>query len=502
VSVVSQWLLDHATSGADLVSDSRRVRKGDVFVAYPGQTHDGRAYIDQALAAGAAALIVEADGFDAAGRHFDVPVLQVSQLKRSAGEIASAYYGHPTHKLAVIGVTGTSGKTTTTQWIAHTLTRAGLKCGVIGTLGAGFVGRLQDFGLTTPQSVDLQRTFAQLVREGAQAVAIEASSIGLVEHRLAGTRFHTAVFTNLTQDHLDYHGTMEAYEAAKRVLFTWPGLKAAVTNLDDAAGQRVAKLIASQANVPHLVGFGLQRHDGFVCDIELFVRDLNWTAAGAELAMTDGETEIPARLPAFGVFNVSNALAVTGAMLSLGIPLANGAQLLSDVPLVDGRLMSFGGSGQPLVIVDYAHKPDALDKVLQAMQPVARARGGKLVCVFGCGGDRDASKRPIMGAIAARLSDRLVITSDNPRSEDPLTIMAQIEAGLPGGSAASAGIPVILQSDRAQAIAGSIAQANALDVIVVAGKGHETYQEVRGVKHPFEDAAHVKAALTVRGGAR
>jgi UDP-N-acetylmuramyl-tripeptide synthetase len=501
VSIVSQWLLDHAASGADLVSDSRRVRRGDVFVAYPGQTHDGRAYLDQALAAGAAALIVEAEGFDAT-RQFDVPVLQVTQLKRNAGDIASAYYGHPTHKLAVIGVTGTSGKTTTTQWIAHALTRAGLKCGVIGTLGAGFVGRLQDFGLTTPQSVDLQRTFAQLLREGAQAVAIEASSIGLAEHRLAGTRFHTAVFTNFTQDHLDYHGSMEAYETAKRALFTWPGLKAAVTNLDDGAGRRVAKLIAAQANVPHLVGYGLQRHDGFVCDIELFVDALGWTAEGAELTLTDGEARVPARLPAFGVFNVSNALAVMGAMLSLGIPLQNAAELLAGVPAVDGRLMSFGGADQPLVVVDYAHKPDALDKVLQAMQPVARARGGRLVCVFGCGGDRDSSKRPVMGAIAARLADAVVITSDNPRSEDPLAIMAQIAAGLPGGSAAASGVPVTLQADRAQAIASSIAQASAADVIVVAGKGHETYQEVRGVKHPFEDAAHVKTALTAWGGAR
>jgi UDP-N-acetylmuramyl-tripeptide synthetase len=491
----ARWLLDNLPSVngriAHLHSDSRAIAPGDAFFAYPGEKSDGRAFIDDAVARGAAAVIAEAQGFDVASVG-TAPVLAVSQLKQAAGEIASEYYGQPTQHMKIVGITGTSGKTTTAQWTAHCLSALGVKCGVIGTLGTGFVGAQAETGFTTPQAVELQRMFAGLHAQGAQAVAIEVSSIGLAEQRLNGTHFDTAVFTNLSHDHLDYHGSMERYEAAKRALFAWPGLKHAVVNVDDAAGVRLAKAIAALAPVAHLVTCGTQGAKplmGIAADAELFVQDWAWTAQGASIVASDGEQTQRINLPAFGVFNVANALAVAGVLKGFGFSLADSAGVLASVPPVDGRLNALGGVDAPLVVVDYAHKPDAMEKVLLAMRPVAQQRGGRLVCIFGCGGDRDPSKRPVMAAMACQHADEVVITSDNPRSEDPLVIIAAVKAGVPAGRA------VVTQADRALAIANTVAAAAADDVVVIAGKGHETYQEIKGIKYPFQDAEHAQRAL-------
>jgi UDP-N-acetylmuramoyl-L-alanyl-D-glutamate--2,6-diaminopimelate ligase len=487
----ADWIAKRAVSGAHLSSDSRTVAPGDVFFAYPGNAHDGRDYIADAIAQGAAMVIAEAQNFDASSITA-VPLLSVSRLKQTAGEIASAYYGHPTQHLQIIGITGTSGKTTTAQWTAHCLSALGKKCAVIGTLGSGFIGAQKQTGFTTPQAVELQRLLADLRLQGAQAAVIEVSSIGLAEHRLNGTCFDTAVFTNLSHDHLDYHGSMKHYEAAKRALFEWPQLRTAVVNREDAAGARLATLVAARIPPLQLITYttqGLATRMGTAANTELFVKQWAWTTSGAQVQISDGEFVQTLDLPAFGVFNVANALAVIGVLKGQGFSLSQAAQVLATVPAVNGRLNALGGDGCPLVIIDYAHKPDALEKVLLAMRPVAQQRNGKLICIFGCGGNRDPSKRAVMAAIACQQADEVIVTSDNPRSEDPLSIITQILTGVP------ADFPVTTQADRALAIASAISQATANDVVIVAGKGHETYQETLGVKHPFVDAEHAASAL-------
>ena len=489
----AQWILKHAPNGAHLCSDSRTVAKGDVFFAYPGTSQDGRDYIAQAISQGAALVLAEKENFDASTLTA-VPILTVPCLKETAGEIAAAYYAHPTQDLKVIGITGTSGKTTTAQWTAHCLNALGRKCAVIGTLGSGFIGAQQHTGFTTPPAVELQRLFADLRSQGAEAVAMEVSSIGLAENRLKGTHFDTGVFTNLSHDHLDYHGSMERYEAAKRLLFEWPQLQTAVINLDDAAGQRLAKFVATQAPTVKLMTYSTQGMGplmGIAVNTALFTKQWDWTAQGAQVQVSDGEFLHTLDLPAFGVFNVANALAVAGVLRADGFSLEQATQVLATVPAVEGRLNALGGHNQPLVIIDYAHKPDALEKVLLAMRPVAQQRKGKLICVFGCGGNRDTSKRPLMAEIACKHADEVIVTSDNPRAEDPLAIIAQILKGIP------AGFEVSTQPDRSTAIVQALKQATAADIVLVAGKGHETYQEILGVKYPFSDAEHAAAALAI-----
>lgn len=489
----AQWILKHAVSGAHLCSDSRAIAQGDVFFAYPGTRQDGRDYIAQAISQGAALVIAEKENFDASSISA-VPILTVPRLKETAGEIAAAYYAHPTQHLKVIGITGTSGKTTTAQWTAHCLNVLGKKCAVIGTLGSGFIGAQQPTGFTTPPAVELQRLFADLRQQGAKAAAIEVSSIGLAEHRLKGTHFNTGVFTNLSHDHLDYHGDMERYEAAKRLLFEWPQLETAVVNLDDAAGQRLAKFVATQAPTVKLITYSTQGMDplmGIAVHTALFIKQWAWTTQGAQVQVSDGEFVHTLNLPAFGVFNVANALAVAGVLQADGFNLEQATQVLKTVPAVEGRLNALGGTKQPLVIIDYAHKPDALEKVLLAMRPVAQQRKAKLICVFGCGGNRDPSKRPVMAEIACKHADEVIVTSDNPRAEDPLTIISHILKGIPTG------FEVNTQPDRGKAIAQAIHQATAADIVLVAGKGHEPYQEILGVKYPFSDTEHAQAALAV-----
>ena len=473
-----------------LCTDSRALRTGDAFLAWPGRRSDGRRHVGRALADGAAACLVEADGAAAFGFD-DARIATYAGLQAAAGDVAAAFHGHPSARLDLLASTGTNGKTSTTWWAAQALTALGRRAGLIGTLGIGEPGAaLATVGLTTPDAVALQGALADFVQRGFKACAIEASSIGIVEHRLAGTQIAVALFTNLTQDHLDHHGTMEAYWAAKRVLFSWPGLRAAVVNIDDAHGVRLAAELRAQGLPLWTVSLrGPAR---------LQALDLRHQGAGMTFDVLEGVQRVPGQVALVGDYNASNLLLVTGGLRALGLPLADIAAVLPHLTPVPGRLQpvtidSAGdGAGLPRVLVDYAHTPDALDQVLQALRPLAAARGCHLWCLFGCGGNRYAGKRPLMGAVAERRSDQVLLTSDNPRDEPPSAILAQVLDGMLERSR------VIVIEDRGQAIAHAVAHAGAHDVLLLAGKGHEDYQETAGVRRHFVDAEVAAQALRQR----
>ena len=509
----AQWL--RAQGAAALRADSRAVRAGEGFVAWPGAARDGRAFVVDALAQGAAACLVEDDGADAflqqqgegvasawysgAGR-----IARYPQLKAATGPIASAFYREPSHQVDVLAVTGTNGKTSTAWWLAQALSalQPPRRCGVVGTLGIGVPPAVEHTGLTTPDPVQFQHHLRAFADEGFVACAIEASSIGLAERRLDGTRIRVAIFTNFTQDHLDYHGSMDAYWQAKAMLFDWPGLQAAVVNIDDEKGAELARALSARKLdlwtvrvAPHTAQRSGDRGDpGDPGDqARIVARELRHDAGGLCFDVVEGSACEPLRTTLVGNYNAHNLLGVIGAMRALGVPLADAVRACARLEPVPGRMERVGGDGTPLVAVDYAHTPDALRHALVALRPLADARGGALWCVFGCGGDRDAGKRPLMGAVAGQLADRVVVTSDNPRSERPEQIISQILLGLEHGNGARERVQV--QADRAQAIAQAVAQARASDVILVAGKGHEAWQEIAGAKRPFSDRAHALAAL-------
>ena len=490
------WL--RAQGVTSLTVDSRQVAAGTAdamgFIAWPGAARDGRAFVAQALSAGARACLVEAEGVEAFG-FADARVAAVPGLKARSAEIAHGFYGEPSAALQVVAVTGTNGKTSTSWWTAQALSALGRPCGVVGTLGVGEVGAVVSTGLTTPDPITLHATFRRFVDQGLRAAAIEASSIGIEELRLHATHIAVAQFTNFTQDHLDYHESMEAYWLAKRALFDWPGLKAAVINQDDPMGQGLAEHARSR----HLDvwTYGLQG------PVRLQAQDLSYEDQGVRftvLERTESLHDVVARgvvhAPVIGSFNVSNLLAVLGALRALGVSLADAAQACSGLQPVPGRMQLVPAQAQqPLVLVDYAHTPDALLKALHALRPVAEARGGKLWCVFGCGGDRDPVKRPMMGAVAEQYADQVVLTSDNPRSESPAFILSQILAGVAGRDR----VDVI--DDRRDAIRHALRDAAPTDVVLLAGKGHEETQEIAGVKTPFSDVDQAVAALAQRGDA-
>jgi UDP-N-acetylmuramoyl-L-alanyl-D-glutamate--2,6-diaminopimelate ligase len=463
-----------------LSSDSRRCAPGVAFLAYPGEKADGRGHIGDALGRGASAVLWESEGF-AWRSEWRVPNVGVLDLKARAGGLAHEFYGRPSDRLWVCGVTGTNGKTSCSQWIAASLAARGTRAAVIGTLGTGFPGALVDSPNTTPDALEIHRLLRQFLAEGASAVAMEVSSHGLSQGRVNGVAFDCALFTNLSHDHLDYHGSMEAYAQAKSKLFETPGLACAVLNLDDVVGVQLAR---------RLEGGG--------------VRVIGYSVSGARnggeyLAATrirHGEMKIEstwgratATVNQLGRFNMANALGVLGCLIAHGIAFEDAVAMLSALPAVPGRMQQVGE--KPLVVVDYAHTPDALEKVLQALRPVAAQRGGRLVAVFGAGGDRDPAKRRAMGAVVSRLADRAVVTSDNPRSEDPLKIIQAIKAGISGDCE--------VEPDRARAIEAAIAGASDADVVLIAGKGHESYQEIAGRRHAFSDPAVARDALR-RGG--
>jgi MurE/MurF fusion protein len=480
------WL--RARVHGTLRTDSRRVAAGDGFIAWPGAATDGRRYVGDALRAGAAACLVEHEGAEAFGLD-DTRIAAVAGLKAATGPIADAYFGAPSQGLSVVASTGTNGKTSTAWWTAQMLSALGRRCGVVGTLGVGEPGAVEPTGLTTPDPVTLHATLRRFADSGFAACALEASSIGIVEQRLAALKIDVALFTNFTQDHLDYHGSMAAYWAAKRTLFSWPGLQAAVINIDDAQGAALAQeLLGSPLAVWTVSLQGAAR---------LRAEALRYEAGGLVFEAVEGGERATVRSTLVGDFNANNLLVVMGGLRALGVPLADAARAAAQVSPVPGRLQQVQGAGLA-VVVDYAHTPDALAQVLQALRPMAAARGGRLWCVFGCGGNRDASKRPLMGAIAARAADHVVVTSDNPRDEVPAAIVAQVMAGVAQALARAEARAIV---DRGEAIRLVVRDAQAGDVILLAGKGHEDYQEVAGVKRPFSDLAEAQAALREREGA-
>ena len=471
-----------------LRADSRELQAGDGFLAWPGAAVDARRLVPAALQAGAAACLIEREGSEALGLDLSDARLGLYEgLRADAAPVASAFFGEPSARMDLLAVTGTNGKTSTSWWLAQALAALGRRCAIAGTLGLGEPGRLSATGLTTPDPVRLQRELQRLLGDGVDACAIEASSIGLAERRLEGLRIRTAVFTNFTQDHLDYHGDMAAYWQAKARLFDWPGLQAAVVNIDDAQGARLAGELSERAG---LDCWSVSLHQR----ARLMARQLRPQEAGMAFELlepTSGQA-VGLTAPVVGQYNVSNLLCVVAVLRSLGFSLQQAARACEHLPAVPGRLELVGGHRQPLAVMDYAHTPDALEKVLAALRPVAQQRGGRLWCVVGCGGNRDALKRPLMAAAAEAGADRLVFTSDNPRSEDPQAILAQMLAGLQRPQAAR------IEPDRARAIAQALTEAGSADVVLLAGKGHETTQEVAGQRLPFSDRQQAQAALAAR----
>lgn len=469
-----------------LVTDSRTVQPGDTFVAYPGEKLDGRKYIAQAIAQGAAAVLYESHDF-VWNDTWQVPHLPVAELRHKAGYLADAAYGQPTRDLWMVGVTGTNGKTSTSHWIAQALNDAEKKCALIGTLGNGYAGALQVSANTTPDALRVHGLCADYLRDGATAVAMEVSSHALAQGRVNGVHFDVALLTNLSRDHLDYHGDMQSYAGSKRKLFDWQSLKYAVLNLDDEFGAELAEQL-QDAQV-EVIGYGLNDsalQQGERLGVRMVHGELReMSSKGMRLAIRSswGIGELDSGL--IGRFNAENLLGALGALLVSGVAFDDALQSLSRVQPVAGRMQRIGAADQPTVVVDYAHTPDALEKVLTTLREV---NAGRLYCVFGCGGDRDKGKRAMMGLVAEKYADYSIVTSDNPRSEDPLAIIADILSGMSGTNHE-------FIADRAQAIAHAVAGAGAQDTILVAGKGHEDYQEINGVKHPFSDVQVALHAL-------
>ncbi|MFY9138366.1 bifunctional UDP-N-acetylmuramoyl-L-alanyl-D-glutamate--2,6-diaminopimelate ligase MurE/UDP-N-acetylmuramoyl-tripeptide--D-alanyl-D-alanine ligase MurF [Zwartia sp.] len=500
-------LMDHSTSNENLIAlmrstlecgthwcaDSRLLSEGDVFVAYPGKQGDGREYIDAAIASGAAAVLMHVDtvkGWQTA--EYAVPLFAVLQLKDRLGALADLWYDKPSASLTVVAVTGTNGKTSCVDWFSQALRNDGQKVGIIGTLGVTFPdGRLEPGQLTTPDVISVHRTMAVLREAGATHVAMEASSIGLDQGRLAGVRIHTAGFTNLSRDHLDYHQTMQAYEAAKSQLFAWPGLQVAVLNLDDPVGVRLSQRVTC-----HAITYSISKQ---VDTATLTASALRTESSGMGFLLQAQDEQVAVQSHALGTHNVSNLLCVSGLLRSQGWSVEKISQAIARLAPVEGRLervrFAMNDVSVPTVVVDYAHTPDALERVLRTLRPLAESQQGKLWCVFGCGGNRDAGKRPIMGAIAQRLADQVIVTSDNPRHEEPATILTAIVADISGQVR-----NVHIVQDRAQAILQAVLEADAADVILIAGKGHETYQEISGVRKYFDDRQWAQAAFVLMQG--
>ncbi len=506
---------DITVSGLTL--DSRAVRAGDAFVALAGAKHHGIEFADGAVARGAVAVLAEKRGpgtgdrgpeagqsltgignqIASAERHVPEgcdhgdfpgprspvpgPVLWIEDLRAHLGTIAARFYHDPSATLTVIGVTGTNGKTSTVQLLAQAFTHLGHRAASIGTLGAGLHGDLHAGERTTPDVIRVHGLLAGFRDAGASHVAMEVSSHALDQQRVDGVHFDVAVFTNLTRDHLDYHGSMDAYFAAKARLFAWPGLRAAVVNVDDAWGRRLAAQLPADL---HVLRCGVTD-----AGADLHARDVHTHADGIdfELVTPWGSAALRSRL--LGRFNVVNLLAVAGVLGALEVPFAQIVDALAALQPVAGRMNRLGGGTLPLVVVDYSHTPDALE---QALTTLREHCAGRLTCVFGCGGERDAGKRPVMGAIAERLADRVIVTDDNPRNEDGDAIVAQIVEGMRTPQRA------VIERDRARAIDAALSGARPGDVVLVAGKGHEAYQERGGVKRPFDDAAVARAALEAR----
>ena len=455
-----------------ITQDSRQVKAGDLFCARAGGTHKGSDFIPDALAKGAAAILI--DGDEQYAHQGAVPVIAVDGLAQRLSDIAGAFYGKPSGRLRMIGVTGTNGKTSCSHFLAQALNRLGVRTAVIGTVGNGFPDALAGATHTTPDAVGLQALLAEFVEKGADAVVMEVSSHALDQHRVAGVQFEVGAFTNLSRDHLDYHGTMDEYGAAKAKLFTELKPQHAVISADDAFGQQLVEQLSGS-----LFSFGVERGD-----IQAGNISLQKTGIDAQLKTPWGGMDLKTQV--VGAFNVSNLLLTVGVLGAMGFKADQIERELAALTPVPGRMQCLGSGDQPLVIVDYAHTPDALEKALEATR---EHTAGKLLCVFGCGGDRDNGKRPEMGRVAAKLADVLYITSDNPRTEDPQQIIDMIVPGCVDAEEQR------IHMDREQAIQAAVKAAGSNDVVLIAGKGHEDYQEIMGKRYPFDDVKVAQAAL-------
>ena len=509
----ADWLRQRVTG--DLRTDSRQVQKGDAFIAWPGAATDGRQYLAAATAQGATACLLEASGWQAwqdahaLATQEGAPSSEVTSnwatyagLKADTGWIANAYYVQPSQALKVLAVTGTNGKTSTTWWLAQALNALAVKpgaaaaavCAVVGTLGVGQPPLLVATGMTTPDPVVLHAQFRKWLDQGFEYCAIEASSIGVTEQRLAGTHIHLAVFTNFTQDHLDYHGSMQAYWQAKAALFDWPGLTAVVLNVDDVRGLELAEraekqglsvwTCSSQNKTARLRAQNIQRH-----------------SMGLAFEVVEGAQQLALQTTLMGEYNVDNLLGVMAALRALDFDLASAVAVCAHLSAVPGRMEKITAGcdvatekSLPLTVVDYAHTPDAVAQSLAALRPLVQAHNAQLWCVLGCGGDSDSSKRPLMAQAAQAGADRLIFTSDNPRSESPAHILNDMLCGLQHPQAVHA------ELDRAQAIGYAVREAAAQDVILIAGKGHEATQEIEGMQYPFDDRVQARMALLARAG--
>jgi UDP-N-acetylmuramoyl-L-alanyl-D-glutamate--2,6-diaminopimelate ligase len=453
--------------------DSRRVKSGDLFCAVAGEQTDGRNYIKAAIGNGAVAVLSESPLPEVANQIVPevttVPIVPVEGLHSRMSEIADRFYGHPSEDLTVFAVTGTNGKTSFTQLLAQALSSAGVACGMIGTMGSGLPGALSDPGLTTPSAIDIQRKLRELVDSGCEAVVLEASSHGLVQGRLGNVSVGTAVLTNITHDHLDYHGTFESYRKAKELLFHIGSVSNAVINLDDDFASDLAAGLGGGVRV---IGYSLKK------ETDVSLMEAAATPLGVEVSISVSGDIIKARLPLFGSFNIQNVLAVVATLVAMewGAPQIEAS--LKKLSPVAGRMDVLRSAGKPTIIVDYAHTPDALEKALTAVREHFPNR--HISCVFGCGGDRDATKRPVMGEIASRYADRVVLTSDNPRSENPESIIHEIQAGVDAAD-------LHINADRREAIREAIQLASENEIVVIAGKGHEDYQELASGRVPFSD---------------
>jgi UDP-N-acetylmuramoyl-L-alanyl-D-glutamate--2,6-diaminopimelate ligase len=503
-----------------LVTDSRLVKPGDTFVAYPGEQTDGRQFIAQAIAHGANAVLWDAHNFKW-NPAWQVPNLAVNDLRQQAGEIAALVNDHPSEKLWMVGVTGTNGKTSCSHWIAQSFSALGRKAALIGTLGNGFVGnefpgKLQPTLNTTPDAIRVHSLLAEFVQQQAQVVAMEVSSHALEQGRVNGVKYDVALLTNLSRDHLDYHGDMTHYAAAKQRLFDWKRLKYAVLNLDDEFGRELAEKLQDAASpsprplaslsppaigrggerekkysIPEVIGYGLNDEALQYAEQQglrmVFGANLQLDAQGCRMQVHTswGGGQVHSSL--LGRFNAENLLGTLAVLLVSGVPLAEALHELAQRRAVPGRMQTLGATDQPAVVVDYAHTPDALEKVLHTLHEVTAASGGKLICVFGCGGDRDRGKRPMMGTVASKLADASIVTSDNPRSENPADIIAAIVVAMSGSYQ--------IIEDRELAIVTAIRAARNTDTVLIAGKGHEDYQEIKGVKYPFSDIEIAQRSL-------
>ncbi len=480
--------MDSKITGIQL--DSRLVNTGDLFIACFGRSHDARNFIDQAIRKGCGAVLAEfTSGMNRLEVRANVPIIGVENLSKKVSEIASRFYHHPSSQLKVIGITGTNGKTSCSKFIATALQKLGYRCGMMGTLGCGVPGALEQTLLTTPDPVFAQQQLAQMVSKNCEHVAMEVSSVGLDQKRVEAIRFDTAVFTNLTRDHLDYHKTMSEYAESKRKLFQWPGLKSAVLNLDDEFSLSLINSIRKEVEV---FTYSVSNRNASVYSESLTLSKSGYSA----LVNTPfGCKKLSGEL--LGRFNFSNVLAVIATIISLmarensgRIDLAKIIDSISSLSSAEGRMEIVNSPNEITTIVDYAHTPDSLKNALETLKCHSE---GEIWCVFGCGGNRDEGKRPIMGEIAELFADHIVITDDNPRNEPGDRIVSQILSGIQKHH------DVSIIRNRAKAISHAIASASPSDLILIAGKGHETYQEILGRRVIFSDKAHAKSALKARG---